>query len=96
MPDGLGDDTVMLDEWEGEGKREERDDGKHILEIFLFRYFFFPFLALSVCDVRGASERMYVMMRWVNWGRMSRRKRYVCNSGISRLHFFPQHDDTGR
>jgi hypothetical protein len=41
MPDGLGDDTMMLDEWEGEGKREERDDGKHILGIFFFRYFFF-------------------------------------------------------
>jgi hypothetical protein len=41
MPDGLGDDTVMLDEWEGEGKREERDHGKHISEISLFRYFFF-------------------------------------------------------
>jgi len=26
MPDGLGDDTLMLDEWEGEGKRKERDD----------------------------------------------------------------------
>ena len=45
MPDGLGDDTVMLDEWEEEGKREERDDGKHILEnISLFRTLF-PFLA---------------------------------------------------
>ena len=40
MPDGLGDDTLMLDEWEGEGKREDRDDGKHILEIFFFHYFF--------------------------------------------------------
>jgi hypothetical protein len=41
MPDGLGDDTVMLDEWEGEGKREERDHGKHILEISFFFFFFF-------------------------------------------------------
>jgi hypothetical protein len=66
MPDRLGDDTVMLDEWEGEGKREERDHGKHILEIsFFFRFvFFFPFLAHSACDVRSASERMYVMMGW--------------------------------
>ncbi|KAI0269572.1 hypothetical protein BGY98DRAFT_298512 [Russula aff. rugulosa BPL654] len=73
MPDGLEDDTMMLDEWEGEGKREEREhDGKHIeriLEIFsIFRYFF-PFLAhsvcrIDVCDVRSASERMYVMMGW--------------------------------
>jgi len=47
MPDGLGDDTVMLDDWEEEGKRQDRDHGKHILEIFFFRYFFFPFLALS-------------------------------------------------
>lgn len=36
MPDGLGDDAVMLDEWEGEGKREEREHGKHIPEIFFF------------------------------------------------------------
>jgi hypothetical protein len=54
----------MLDEWEGEGKREERDDGKHILELLFFRYFFLPFLAPSVCgtdvsDVRSASEMMH-------------------------------------
>jgi hypothetical protein len=41
MSHGLGDDTVMLDEWEGEGKREERDHGKHILEISFFLSFFF-------------------------------------------------------
>jgi hypothetical protein len=43
MPGGLGDDTVMLDasEWEGEGKREERDHGKHILENILFFILFF-------------------------------------------------------
>lgn len=40
MPDELGDDSVMLDEWEGEGKREARDDGKHIPEMILLRYFF--------------------------------------------------------
>lgn len=42
MPDGLGDDNMILDEWEGEGKREERDHGKHILETFPFFLFFFP------------------------------------------------------
>lgn len=43
MPHGLGEDTVMLDEWEGEGKQEERDHGKHILEISLFFFSFFSF-----------------------------------------------------
>ena len=43
MPDGLGDDTVMLDEWEGEGKREEREHGKHLFFVFRCFSFFFSF-----------------------------------------------------
>jgi hypothetical protein len=50
MPNGLGDDTVMLDGWEGEGKREERDHGKHIPEII-----FFP-LFLSIPGTLGLSN----------------------------------------
>lgn len=69
MPDGLGDDTLMLDEWEGEGKREERDDGKHIPEIIFFSLFFFPFLAVSVCDVRSET--------WL--------RKDVCNDGLGEL-----------
>lgn len=44
MPDGLEGDTIMLDEWKGDGKREERDHGKHILEMLLFRRSFHSWL----------------------------------------------------
>jgi hypothetical protein len=61
MTDVLGDDSMMLDEWEGEGKREERDHGKHIfLERFLFFFFFFfsrYFFPFSVCRIDVCDAR---------------------------------------
>jgi hypothetical protein len=58
MADRLEDDTMMLDDWEEEGKGRERDDGKHILEIFWFSIFFsFPFLALSACRIDASDVR---------------------------------------
>lgn len=71
MPDRLGDDTVMLDEWEGEGKGEESDHGKHILEkIFLFFFTRFHswrtrlFVELTCVKREVALKGMYVMMGW--------------------------------
>jgi hypothetical protein len=76
MADRLDDDTMMLDDWEEEGKRGERDHGKHNSRN-LFR-FSFPFLAPS--GVR------HLMREVCNNGLVNgeRDVRYVCNSGISR------------
>ena len=64
------DDAMMLDDWEEEGKRGEREHGKHIPEIFRFR-FCFPFLARSACriDARRCLVKEVCNNGLVNWGR---------------------------
>jgi hypothetical protein len=71
--DVLEDDTMMLDAWEGEGERGERNHGKHILVRNLVSSFSLPFLVHSV-GVRGCLAKDVCNDGLVNWGN----KRKIC------------------